>query len=124
MNSVILTKPAHIGYGQIAKPDPAKLKPNQVLIKVAACALNPSDILFMRGKYGVQHKFPFTPGWEGSGTVEAVGPGMLGKFLVGKRVGFIRASEVRVFKIGGGMAEYIVTESRNVIPLSDEISFE
>ena len=35
-------------------------------------------------------KYPFTPGWEGSGTVEAVGPGMLNKFLLGKRVSFMK----------------------------------
>jgi len=78
MNSVVITQTGHAGFAQVPKPDAKKLKANQILIKVEAAALNPSDILFMRGKYtGINAKLPFTPGWEGAGTVEAVGPGML-----------------------------------------------
>ena len=51
--------------------------PNQVQIKVHSAVLNPSDILFMRGKYNIKMKYPFTPGWEGSGIVLKAGPGML-----------------------------------------------
>jgi NADPH:quinone reductase-like Zn-dependent oxidoreductase len=40
-----------------------------VLIKVDAATLNPSDMYFMRGMYAVKHAYPFTPGWEGAGTV-------------------------------------------------------
>lgn len=50
--------------------------------------LNPSDILFMRGKYNVKIPVPFTPGWEGSGVVIKAGPGMMAQWLVGKRVAF------------------------------------
>jgi NADPH:quinone reductase-like Zn-dependent oxidoreductase len=39
------------------------------LIKVESAALNPSDILFMRGKYNIKLNYPYTPGWEGSGII-------------------------------------------------------
>ena len=55
--------------------------------------VNPSDIYFMRGMYAVKHPYPFTPGWEGSGTVEAVGSD-LDKGLIGKRVAFNKQFEV------------------------------
>ena len=107
------------------KPDASQLKPNQLLIKVEACALNPSDILFMRGKYNIKLKYPYTPGWEGSGTVVcAGGGGMLSKFFEGKRVAFMKQGELGTYKVGGAMAEYIVTDSRSVIPIADEFSFE
>jgi NADPH2:quinone reductase len=96
-----------------------------LLIKVEACALNPSDILFMRGKYNIKLKYPYTPGWEGSGTVvSAGGGGILSKYFVGKRVAFMKQGELGAYKIGGAMAEYIVTDSRSIIPIADEFSFE
>jgi NADPH:quinone reductase-like Zn-dependent oxidoreductase len=48
MNSVIITGNGKFTSGQVPKPKPG---PNQVLIKVDSAALNPSDILFMRGLY-------------------------------------------------------------------------
>lgn len=74
MNSVIITANGKFTSGQVAKPKPG---PNQVLIKVDSAALNPSDILFMRGLYQIKLPYPYTPGWEGSGIVEEVGPGLL-----------------------------------------------
>jgi len=58
------------------------------LIKVDSAALNPSDILFMKGLYNIKLKYPFTPGWEGSGTVVEVGPGLLTDYFKHKRVAF------------------------------------
>ena len=78
----------------------------------------------MRGKYNVKMKYPFTPGWEGSGTVVKAGPGMLASWYVGKRVAFNKQMEIGEFKMGGSMAEYIVTDVRGLIPIGDDISFE
>ena len=89
-----------------------------------SAALNPSDILFMRGKYNVKVNYPYTPGWEGSGTVISSGPGMFAEWLVGKRVAFNKQFEVASFVWGGAMAEYIVTDIRGVIPIADDVSFE
>lgn len=95
------------------------------MVKVEAAALNPSDILFMRGKYNINLKYPFTPGWEGSGTVIAAGSGgLLSKYFVGKRVAFMKQTELGTYRIGGAMAEYVVTDSRSLIPLADEFTFE
>ena len=42
----------------------------------------------VRGKYSLDLVYPFTPGWEGSGTVIKAGAGTLCQYLVGKRVAF------------------------------------
>ena len=63
--------------------------PNEVLIKVHSAALNPSDVLFIKGKYKIKLTYPYTPGWEGSGTVVSVGPGLASSWLLGKRVAFM-----------------------------------
>ena len=97
MNSVQILKGKKVGFGlsPVQKPGP-----NQVLIKVHSATLNPSDILFMKGLYNVRHKYPYTPGWEGSGVVVAAGPGMFANSLVGKRVAFNKAFEVLNYKLG------------------------
>lgn len=70
-------------------------------------------------------KFPYTPGWEGSGTVvETGGGGFLNGFLKGKRVAFVKQAEIGTYKVGGAFAEYMVTDNRSVIPITDEVSFE
>ena len=52
-------------------PEPG---PNEVRIRNHAAALNFFDILQIQGKYQVRPAFPFTPGAEVAGIVDAVGP--------------------------------------------------
>jgi len=97
---------------------------NQVLVKVEAATLNPSDILFMRGLYNVKLNYPYTPGWEGSGTVVQSGGGSLADGLVGKRVAFFKAQEMGTYMLGGAFADYCVTDASMAFPFSDDLSFE
>jgi NADPH2:quinone reductase len=55
-----------------AVPDPQP-GPAQVRVKVAAAALNFLDTLMIRGQYQVKPPFPFTPGVEVAGIIDAVG---------------------------------------------------
>ena len=66
MSSVLIEGHAKYGFGQVPIKGPGK---GQVLVKVEAATLNPSDILFMRGLYNIKLNYPYTPGWEGAGTV-------------------------------------------------------
>ena len=70
--SVLITGNGTYGFGEVPIQNPGK---DQVLVKVESATLNPSDILFMRGKYNVKLNYPYTPGWEGSGVVVAAGEG-------------------------------------------------
>lgn len=81
---------AHGEPGQVLQrrevPVPAPA-PGQVLVRVAACALNFPDVLLARGQYQARPELPFTPGIELCGTVVAVGDGVpqerLGERVVG-----------------------------------------
>lgn len=95
-----------------------------MIIKVEAATLNPSDILFMRGLYNIKLEYPFTPGWEGSGTVISAGEGESAKALIGKRCAFMKASELGIYKMRGAYADYIVTDVATCFPLSDDLDFE
>jgi NADPH2:quinone reductase len=78
----------------------------------------------MKGLYNIKLKYPFTPGWEGSGTVIEVGPGLLSSYFKDKRVAFNKQFELGTYSIGGAFAEYCVTDVRSCIPLNDSISLE
>ncbi|HVL33507.1 MAG TPA: NADPH:quinone oxidoreductase family protein [Actinomycetota bacterium] len=58
---------------EIDVPEPDE---GHVRISVRAAALNFFDLLLIQGKYQVKPPFPFTPGAEISGVVDAVGPGV------------------------------------------------
>ncbi|MBL8132734.1 MAG: zinc-binding dehydrogenase [Anaerolineae bacterium] len=48
----------------------------EVLIRIAAAPINPSDLAFLAGNYGVRKPLPCVPGFEGGGVVIAVGEGV------------------------------------------------
>ncbi|HUV92535.1 MAG TPA: alcohol dehydrogenase catalytic domain-containing protein, partial [Anaerolineales bacterium] len=80
---------------------------DEVLVKVAASPINPSDLAFLDGKYGFDNPPPVVPGGEGSGTVVAVGPGAMGRYFLGKRVACLSNGER-----DGTWAEYVVASTQ------------
>src|SRR5580698_1171520 len=52
------------------------LAPGEALVRVLLSPINPSDLHMVRGRYGYQPELPASPGAEGVGIVEAVGPGV------------------------------------------------
>lgn len=94
---------------EVDTPTPAK---GEVLIDVAACAINFPDTLIIRDMYQFKPPRPFAPGGEISGTIEALGEGVEG-FDVGDRVicgvgngGLqekVAVSAARLFKVPEGI---------------------
>lgn len=72
--------PEVLTYEDVKRPVPG---PGQLLVKVGAAGVNFIDTYKRSGTYKVP--FPFTPGSEAAGTVEAVGDGVTG-FVPGDRV--------------------------------------
>lgn len=96
-----------------------KLKDNEVLVKVAASPINPSDLAFLEGHYDSKKQPPVVPGFEGSGTVVATGKSMMARNLMGKRVACMSQDT------GDGVwAEYMVTTSKLALPLHRSVSLE
>jgi len=98
-------------------PKPGK---DEVLVKVAASPINPSDLAFLSGNYGFDNPPPVVPGGEGSGTVVATGPGPMGRYYLEKRVACLSKGE------GNGIwAEYVVASTKGgVFPLNKSVSLE
>jgi NADPH2:quinone reductase len=59
--------------------------PGEVMLRVDAAGVNFADILMIGGQYQIRPEFPFSPGFEGAGQVESVGPGVA-RFEPGDRV--------------------------------------
>jgi NADPH:quinone reductase-like Zn-dependent oxidoreductase len=97
-------------------PKPSR---GQVLVKIEATPCNPSDLLFLQGKYGVLKKLPTVPGWEGAGTVVASGGGFLSGWLRNKRV----ACGVQGDR-DGTWGQYCLANARDCIPLKRELRFD
>lgn len=92
MKSVLIVEKGKVEFGETSKP---VCQPHHVLIKVDCAVINPSDRLFMQGKFFAEAigKYPIAPGWEGAGTIVEVGSDHAEKGLVGMRVGFLRCKE-------------------------------
>lgn len=95
-------------------PEPG---PNQVRVRMIASPVNPSDLLYTRGKYSIIPNPPASPGFEGVGVVEKAGPGLIGKALVGRRVAVINGE-------GGNWAEFAVVPAFQAIPVPGGIADE
>src|SRR5919107_1325305 len=87
--------------------------PGQLRIRQHVAGLNYIDVYHRTGLY--PYPLPFTPGVEGAGVVEAVGPEMTG-FEPGDRVAY--AGPI------GGYAEVRLIEAAKVVKLPHAISFE
>jgi NADPH2:quinone reductase len=85
-----------------------------VLVRVRAIGVNPVETYIRSGIYGPK-EFPYTPGSDAAGTVEAVGLGIAAK--VGERV-FVTGSP------SGAYAELVVANAWQVFPLPENLSFQ
>ena len=108
-------KPESLALAERPVPRPGK---GQVLVRIAASPINPSDLSFIKGMY-IKKTLPIIPGFEASGTVVASGGGFMARALVGKRVACAAPANG-----DGTWAEYMVTSALFCIPLRKNISFE
>ena len=99
----------------IPLPEPG---PGEVLVKMSAAPINPSDLANIEGRYLVK-SWPFTPGLEGSGTIVKAGAGLLPRLRLGKRVACSPNSGG-----DGTWAEYMKTSVMKTVPLPGSIDLE
>ena len=88
--------------------------PGEALVRHAAIGLNYIDVYHRTGMY--PGSLPLTPGMEGAGTVEAVGPGVT-DLVPGQRVAYAGAPV-------GAYADLRVMPAAILVPLPDAISFD
>lgn len=126
-------------------PEPG---PGQARIKVSVCGVCHTDLHIVEGDI-VPPRYPVTPGHQVVGMVDALtpGPSPLGRgdgMMVGGRVGvpwlhwacgecdfcqrgtenLCPKAQFTGFSVDGGFAEYLLADSRYVLPIPDEIPDE
>ena len=104
-------EPEALSLEEVARPEPAA---GEVRIAVAAAGINFADSLMIAGKYQEKPPFPFTPGLEVAGRVEALGPGVT-RLHEGQRV---MAAVDR-----GGYAEAVIAREADVFALPETMDF-
>lgn len=102
---------------QIADLPTPEPRSGEVRVRMLASPINPSDLMHVRGMYGSRPQLPAGAGFEGVGIVEASGGGLLGRYLIGKRVAVMN-------RAGGNWAEHVVVPARRVIPLDQSLPVE
>jgi len=87
-------------------------KENEVLVRMLARPINPSDLIPIKGSYAHRISLPNIPGYEGVGIVEEVGP-LVSKNLIGKRVLPLRGE--------GTWQEFVKTTQEYAVCIPDTI---
>lgn len=98
----------------VPTPTPGR---GEVLVRMLASPVNPSDLLYISGNYTLKPSLPATPGFEGVGVVEASGGGLFGRYLRGRRVAVLGSRT-------GNWAEYAVATARQCVPVPSDIPDE
>jgi len=96
-----------VKYKRIQPP-----KESEVLVRMLARTINPSDLIPIRGAYSHRISLPNIPGYEGVGTVVDVGPSV-SKDYIGKRVLPLRGE--------GTWQEFVKSPSEFAVPIPDSI---
>jgi NADPH2:quinone reductase len=106
---------------QVAELEAPTAGPGEVLIKLHASAINPSDVKKRAGSFPNLLDGGFViPNSDGAGIIEAVGEGVDSK-RVGERVWVYQAQFARRF---GTAAEYVAIESERAAILPDNVEFD
>lgn len=108
--------PEKLSLGEVADPAPG---PGEVMIRVKAAGVNPSDVYMLTGVYAVKPPLPYTPGYDAAGVVEAVGDGVA-TLAPGDRV-----ATGGIFGLGatGAFAELMVRPAADCVKIPDAVSF-
>jgi len=111
MHAIWIDKPGGLdvlSYRECAQPEP---NAGVVLVKILAIGVNFIDVYYRTGLYAAL--YPFIPGMEAAGMVEAVGAGVT-ELKRGDRVVYVSSRP-------GSYAEYTAVPASIVVPIPGEI---
>ncbi len=114
MQAVVITAPGGPEVLQIQEVPNPRPQPHEVVIQVAATALNRADLLQRMGRYNPPTGASPYPGLEVAGRIAEVGENS-SRFTIGDRV--------MALLPGGGYAERVAVAEATVMPVPDALSW-
>lgn len=99
--------PQVLQYEEVDQPAPMA---GQVRVRVAASAFNAADDGMRAGFLPIPIQLPHVPGYDVSGTVDAVGEGVDGLAIGDAVIGFLPMER------DGGAAEYVIAPAEALVP--------
>ncbi len=142
MKAVVLHKrgsPDQLQYQDWPEPE---IGPDEVLVRVRACATNYLDVWTRSGAQGVKAPLPHILGIESAGDVAAMGPEVHGlelgqpvvvapfthcdrcKYCLSGHDNMCVDRRIIGVQLPGGYAEYVKAPARNIIPIPIRIPYE
>ncbi|KAL8467931.1 hypothetical protein ACS0TY_031252 [Phlomoides rotata] len=115
MKAIVITELGGPEVLQLQEVEDPKIKDDQVLIRVAASALNRADTIQRQGRYPPPKGESEYLGLECSGTIEAVGKNVH-RWKIGDQVCALLG--------GGGYAEKVAVPAGQVLPVPTGVSLE
>lgn len=117
MKALVLGKGGSIDGFSVKDIELPEIKPDELLVKVHATGLNPSD--FQTAEYMQGEGLNLVLGLDIAGEVVKVGSAVTG-FEIGDKVFYLR----KIDNPNGGFAEYAVTPERFVSKIPEGVSYE
>lgn len=129
----------NLEHTYVDRPEPS---PNEVLVKVKACALNHLDIWTLMGMPGVKIPLPHILGCDIAGEVVETGshargialnrPVVVAPGISCRKCHYCKTGwdslcpqyKILGFQVDGGYAEYVKVPKENIIPAHPRLSFE
>ena len=105
--------------GDLPRPEPG---PGQVLVRVAAAAVNPIDRRLRAGELQeyISRTFPVVPGWDFSGDIVELGADVEGQWQVGDKVmGLAFTWAIQ----HGTYAEYVPVDATAIAPMPQGVDY-
>jgi putative PIG3 family NAD(P)H quinone oxidoreductase len=112
MHAVVITEPGGpevLQWTEVPDPRPG---PGEVIVQVAASAVNRADVMQRQGFYPPPEGAPPYPGLECSGTIAEVGPGVSG---------WQPGQAVCALLTGGGYAEKVAVPAGQLLPAPQSV---
>ena len=85
MQRVVYTQRGGLEAIKIVDEDNPIPATGEIVVEVHRAGINFADLMMRQGLYQPTPPFPFTPGYEVSGTISALGEGVE-NFIIGERV--------------------------------------
>jgi D-arabinose 1-dehydrogenase-like Zn-dependent alcohol dehydrogenase len=144
MKAVVIREPGGPGKLRVEEVPEPTMRPNDVMIRVAACGVCFHDVVTRNGTFRRGVEMPVIPGHEISGVVERVGPqvrhlrpgdrvaalqrrhicGQCSYCRTGKEPSCAEAEFLGDAGLNGGYAELVAVEEPNLVRVPDDVSLK